>query len=237
MYCTWLAENEGCKNYAKYRHLGTITQLCWAISLQLRHVSTTEKSLLNINIFSTCPHNMANVGPLMVEIGWWVLGTRANFNEFHILASLLHQRCSTEVNQTLHDVWWSPGLVHYIHFGGCCPLMEFCQMQNSLCVQVLRYLILAALLHCTRAVGVSLRGIFMFDIGSRTVISWLCDDYRIILRPGLCVVHMRQYNVVLVAQHRCSEWQSIGCHQQIHWYMTNMQLALLLACCEQWDCQ
>jgi len=44
------------------------------------------------------------------------------------------------------DVWPFPGPVHYIHFGGCCPLTEFCQVQSSLCVQVLRYPTLAALL-------------------------------------------------------------------------------------------
>jgi len=40
-------------------------------------------------------------------------------------------------------------------FGGSCPLTEFCQVQNSLCVQVLRSPILAALLHRTPVVGVS----------------------------------------------------------------------------------
>jgi len=40
-------------------------------------------------------------------------------------------------------------------FGGSYPVTEFCQMQNSLRVQVLHSLILAALLHGTRAVGVS----------------------------------------------------------------------------------
>ena len=35
------------------------------------------------------------------------------------------------------------------------PLMEFCQVQNSLCVQILRYPILAALLHVSRAADVS----------------------------------------------------------------------------------
>jgi len=74
---------------------------------------------------------------------------------------VLHQRRSIEVSQTLHDVWPSPGLVHYVYtFSEACPLtefcqMEFCQVQNSLCVQVLRSPILAALLHGTRAVGVS----------------------------------------------------------------------------------
>jgi len=43
----------------------------------------------------------------------------------------------------------------YIHFGGCCPLTEFCQVQNSLCVQVLRSHVSAVLLHSTRAVRAS----------------------------------------------------------------------------------
>jgi len=43
----------------------------------------------------------------------------------------------------------------YIHFWGCCPLREFCHMQNSLCIQVLHCPIFAALLYGTRAVGVS----------------------------------------------------------------------------------
>jgi len=40
-------------------------------------------------------------------------------------------------------------------FGGSCTLMEVCQLQNSLCVQVMRSPILAALLHSTRAASVS----------------------------------------------------------------------------------
>ena len=42
----------------------------------------------------------------------------------------------------------------YIHFCGSCPLMEFCQMQNSLYFQVLCSPILAALLYGTPAAGV-----------------------------------------------------------------------------------
>ena len=85
------------------------TMLSAYISSQLRHVSTIRKKLLNSNISSTCPHNMVNFGPLTVEIGWRVWGTPANFNGFRVLASLLHRRRSTEVNQTLHCVWPSPG--------------------------------------------------------------------------------------------------------------------------------
>jgi len=102
------------------------------------------------------PHSMVNFGPLVAQVGWRVWGTPANFNGFRILVSLLHQRRSAEVSQTLHDVWPSPGLVHYIYiFGGSCPVTEFCQLQNSLCVQVLRSPILAALLHGTWAPAVN----------------------------------------------------------------------------------
>ena len=44
MCCTRLAENTGCKKVAKNRHLGTIAQLCRAISSQLRYVSTIGKT-------------------------------------------------------------------------------------------------------------------------------------------------------------------------------------------------
>jgi len=56
---------------------------------------------------------MANFGPLMAEISWRLWGTAANFNTFRVLALLLHQRRSMEVNQTLHNVWLSSGLVYY----------------------------------------------------------------------------------------------------------------------------
>ena len=91
--------------------------------------------------------------------GWDLLaslGHPSKFNRFRILASLLHRCHSTVVNQTLQDVWSSPGLVHYIYiFGGSCPLTNICQLQNSLYVQVLRSPVLPALLHGNRAAVVS----------------------------------------------------------------------------------
>ena len=51
MSCTRIAENRERKKSPKIRHLGTITQFCRAVSLQLRHVSTIgKKSLLNSSI-------------------------------------------------------------------------------------------------------------------------------------------------------------------------------------------
>jgi len=152
MCCTWLAANTGRKKVAKNRHLGTIAQLHQAISSQLRHKSTIGKNLLSSNTFSTCPYNMVNFGPLVAEILSLVWGTPANFNGFRVLASLLQRRCSTEVNQTLHCVWPSPGLVHYIYtFGISCLLTEFCHVQNSLSVH------LRTIVQVSRAISSQLR--------------------------------------------------------------------------------
>jgi len=81
---TQLSGNTGHKNDAKNRHLRTIAQLCRAVSLQLRHVSTIEK-MLNSNMTSTCPYNMAKFCPLTSEICWRDWGTPANFNRFCVL--------------------------------------------------------------------------------------------------------------------------------------------------------
>ena len=77
--------------------------------------------MLSSNISSICPHNMVNFGPLAAEIRWRVWGTPANFNGFRVLAALLQRRRSAEANQTLHDVWPCPALLHYIYIsGGSC---------------------------------------------------------------------------------------------------------------------
>jgi len=128
MCCMRLAESTERKKSPKIRHLCTIAQLCRSsgCTLQLRHASTIKKKLLNCNTSSTMSHNMVNSGRLAAEIGLPDWGTPANFNGFRVLASLLHRRHSPEANQTLHDVWPSPGLVHCIYiFRGSCPLREF----------------------------------------------------------------------------------------------------------------
>jgi len=103
--------NTGRKNHKKCL-LGTIAQLCPAISSQLRHVSAIR------------PRSIVNFGPLTAEICWWVWGTPANFNRFRVLASLLHRRRSPAVNKTLQDVSPSPVLVHYICILGALALTE-----------------------------------------------------------------------------------------------------------------
>jgi len=101
MCCKRLAGNTGRKNDAKNRHLSIIAQLCWAISSQLRHVSTMGKNLLGSNISSICPYNMVNFSRLTAEICWRVWGTAANFKGFRVLAALLHGSLVVGVSQTL----------------------------------------------------------------------------------------------------------------------------------------
>ena len=85
-------------------------------------IDNRKKNLLSSNMSFTCPHNMVNFGPLAAEICWQVWGTPANFNGFLVLAALLQRRRSAEANQTLHDVWPCPALLHYIYIpGGSCP--------------------------------------------------------------------------------------------------------------------
>jgi len=101
MCCTRLSGNAGPKKSPKIRHLGTIAQLCRAISSKLRHDRQSEKKLLNSNISSTCPYNMVNFGPLAAETYWRVWGTPSNFNGFLVLAALLLGTVVVGVSQTL----------------------------------------------------------------------------------------------------------------------------------------
>jgi len=84
----------------KNRQKITITQICRAVSSQLRHVSTIRKKL-NSNTSSICAQNMVNFGPLTAEIGSGVWGTPANFNGFCLLAALLHSTLVVGFSQTL----------------------------------------------------------------------------------------------------------------------------------------
>jgi len=104
--CTELAGNAGPQNRQKIRHLGTIAQVCRAISSKLRHISTIGRNLLSSNISSRCSHNVMNFGPLAAEIGRVVWGTPANFSGFRVLAAFLHG-APVGVSQTL---WrWTEG--------------------------------------------------------------------------------------------------------------------------------
>ena len=106
MRCARLVAITGRKN----RHLGTIAQLCRAISSQLRHVSTIrKKNLLSSNISSTWLHNMVNFSPLAAEICWRVWDTPAHFNGFRTcLGSVTARHSSSGRQPNFAVVEWCP---------------------------------------------------------------------------------------------------------------------------------
>jgi len=132
MCCMRLAENTGCKKNTKIRHLRTIAQFCQATFSQLRYVSTIEKKLLNSNISSARPHNMVNFGPLTAEIG-----CLEHPSKFQLVLHLAFVTAPMSLSGGQRNfagclaVSWAGSL--YIRFWGLF-VMEFCQVQNSLCI-------------------------------------------------------------------------------------------------------
>jgi len=76
--------------FAKSRHLGTIAQLCPAISSQRRHVSTIGKILVKRQYLLHMSPQYGELRPIAAEIGSGIWDNPANFNGFRILAALLH---------------------------------------------------------------------------------------------------------------------------------------------------
>jgi len=124
MCCTWLTENTRCIKSPEIRHLDTITQLCRAVSLQLRHVSTIGKKLVKQQYLL---HMSSQYGKLRPTNGWdrfRSLGQPRNSNGFCVLTSLMQRYRSPQASQTWNfarclAVSWASTL--YIHFQGLLP--------------------------------------------------------------------------------------------------------------------
>ena len=95
---------------AKNRHFGTIAQLVGLYLDSWGMYRQSEKIFWNIDTSPTCLHNMVNVALLTAEICWRVSGTPANFNGFHVLATLLHSTLVVGVSQTLRR--WTEGTTY-----------------------------------------------------------------------------------------------------------------------------
>ena len=78
----------------------TEVRLCRAVSATKARIDNRKKTCLTA-ICPTCPHDMANFGPLTTEIGLGVWDTPDRFNGFHVLAVLLHVTLVLGVSQTL----------------------------------------------------------------------------------------------------------------------------------------
>jgi len=100
MCCTRLAENTGRKKSPKSRRLGTIPQLCRAISLQLRHLSTIGKKLVKQPYLL----NMSQqYGALRPNSGWdrfVSLGHPCKFQRVSLLGSVTARHSRVGVSQT-----------------------------------------------------------------------------------------------------------------------------------------
>ena len=105
MRCTRLAANTGHKNH----HLGTIAQLCRAISSQLRHVSTIGKKLAAIPPL----HVLINMVNLRPTNGWDLfrsLGHPYKFQPVLRLGSVTARHLVVGVSQTLRR--WTEGATY-----------------------------------------------------------------------------------------------------------------------------
>jgi len=79
MCCTWLAWNAGPKKSPKIRHLGTKAQLCRAVSLQLRLVSTIKKKPVKQQYL---PHTSSQYGELWPTSGRDLLASLGHPSKF-----------------------------------------------------------------------------------------------------------------------------------------------------------
>jgi len=95
-------------------------------------------------------------GELRPTSGWDQFGSLRHPSKFQRVWRLAFVTAATSLTRDQPNFAWCLAVswagTLYIH---CCPLTEFCPVQNSLCVQVLHSPILAALLHGIPAAGVS----------------------------------------------------------------------------------
>ena len=111
----------------------------------------SKKNLLNSNISSTSPQ----CGELRPTNGWHMLASLGHTSKFQRVSRVGFITALTSLNQTFAGCLTVSCSGTHIHFWGSCPITGFCQMQNTLCDQLLRSPILTALLHGTRALGIS----------------------------------------------------------------------------------
>jgi len=149
MCCTRLAENTGHKNSPSAHHHTTLS--CHVFATKA-YIDSRKNNWLNSNISSTSFHSMTNFGPLTTEIGWRVWASQQISTYFPTSLNGGQPKFA----RCLAVSWDDVPCIHFKFFfggGGSFPLTGFCQVQNSLCVQVLRSLMLSALLHGARAVA------------------------------------------------------------------------------------
>ena len=101
-------------------------------------IDNQKKNLLNGNISSICPHQYGDLRPTN---GWDLLASLGHPSKFQRVLRLGFVTAPTSLNRGQPNfarcLAVSCAGILYIHFWSSCPLTEFCQLQNSPCVQVL----------------------------------------------------------------------------------------------------
>ena len=111
--CTRLAENTGRKKSRQNRHLGTIAQLCRAISSELRHVSTIGKKLVKQQYVL---HVSPQYGELRPTSGWDRFTSLGHPSKFSTAFASWQHYCTAlvvGVSQTLQR--WTEGATYIRH--------------------------------------------------------------------------------------------------------------------------
>ena len=143
--CWKYRTQKSCQKSPSGHHRTTLSGYIFVIKAR---INNRKKLVKQQYLFHISP-NMVNFGPLTAEIDPVVCDTPENFNGFRVLA--VTAAMSLNGRQPNFARWlavfWA-GTQH-IHFWGFLPRYGF-----SLCVQVLRSRILAALLHGGWLVGV-----------------------------------------------------------------------------------
>jgi len=154
MCCTWLARNTGRKNNAKKsssaHHHTTLLGCIFATKARIDNRKKLVKQQYLL-------HMSPQYGKLQPSNGWDQFGSLGHPCKFKRVSHLAFVTAATSLTggqpnfARCLDVSWAGTL--YIYFRGLLPLMEFCPVQYSLYVQLLRSFILAALLHGTPGAG------------------------------------------------------------------------------------
>ena len=148
------AENTACKNRQKIAICAPSHNFVWLYLCNEGMYRQSEK-FLNSNITSTCSHN-SELRPIS---GWDRLVSSRHPSIFQRVSRLGFVTTLTLLNggqpNFARCLAASCAGRIFIRFEGSCPVTEFYQVQNSLCMPVLRSPILPTLLYGTWAVGVS----------------------------------------------------------------------------------
>ena len=135
MCCTRLIENTGRKN----RHSGTIRQLCRAISLQLRHVSTIGKKLVKQQCLLCMSSQLTQYGELQPNSGsdrFVSLGHPCKFHRVSRLRSVTARRHLYSAGRPsrwalVHIIVLSV-FVHMLCYGSFLSLLRAPRLDSSL---------------------------------------------------------------------------------------------------------